>query len=168
MELNDMKGNLSVRRLLLAVSLVLFAGHPLSAEEKTMLVVWATDGSKASYALTEHPKVTFTETSFVVTLHGEATNYPLNDVARITYESLQGTSISELWHNETPFTVSGNYLLFSTLQAGSTVAVYTAGGVLVQQESIVQDGSYAFPLPDITAGGYMVSINGVTYKFLKR
>ncbi|MBR6630030.1 MAG: hypothetical protein IKL03_08785, partial [Bacteroidaceae bacterium] len=79
------------------------------------LVVWAADGSKASYALTEHPKVTFTETSFVVTLHGEETSYPLTDVARITYENVQGTGISELWRNYPPFTVCGNFLLFSTL-----------------------------------------------------
>lgn len=132
------------------------------------LVVWATDGSKASYALTEHPKVTFTETSFVVTFHGEEASHPLTDVARITYENVQGTGISELWRNNPPFTVSGNLLLFSTLQAGSTVAVYTAGGVLVQQEYIAQDGSYAFPLSNITAGVHMVCVNGVTYKFLKR
>ncbi len=138
------------------------------ANSAPSLVVWATDGSKASYALMENPQVTFTETSFVVTFHGEKTSYPLTDIVRITYENVQGTGISELWCSELPFVVSGNFLFFSTLQAGSMVTVYTAGGVLVQQEFIVQDGSYAFPLSSITSGVYMVSINGVTYKLLKR
>ena len=51
------------------------------------LLVWSKDGSHESYALSNHPKVTFTETDIVVTVGGKATNYALDNVARFTYSS---------------------------------------------------------------------------------
>ena len=138
------------------------------ADDAPALVVWNADGSKANYALEESPKVTFTETTLVVTLHGKATSYPLESLTRVTYENVQGTGISDLWYCAPSFSVQGNLLVFAALKADSDIAVYTLDGQLLHKERIVTAGRYAFPLSDITDGVYMVSVNGVTYKFLKR
>lgn len=130
--------------------------------------VWGTDGSMVSYALEDSPKVTFTETTLVVTLHGKATSYPLENLARVTYENVQGTGIGDLWSHEPQFSVYDNLLIFPSLKQGSTVAVYTLDGLLIHQEYITENGRYAFPLTDVSAGVYMLSVNGVTHKFMKR
>lgn len=163
-----MKSRMIKQAVCLAFALAALLPLQAFADDAPALVVWNADGSKANYALEESPKVTFTETALVVTLHGKATSYPLESLSRVTYENVQGTGISDLWNCAPSFSVQGNLLVFSALKADSDIAVYTLDGQLLHKERIVTAGRYAFPLSDITDGVYMVSVNGVTYKFLKR
>ena len=63
---------------------------------------------------------------------------------------------------------SGESLLFPALKANSTVSVYSLNGTLVFKKTIHQNGEYAFPLSNLNAGVYMVNVNGLTYKIMKR
>ena len=53
----------------------------VSAEEiKSQLVVWAKDGTKVAYMLSEKPKITFTETDLVITANDIEVNYALENM----------------------------------------------------------------------------------------
>ena len=132
------------------------------------LVVWAKDGTKVAYALAEKPKVTFTETDLVITAKGVEVNYSLENMARFTYESNDESAIINLQTDESPFKFTGESLLFPALKANSTVSVYSLNGTLVFKKTIRQNGEYAFPLSNLNAGVYMVNVNGLTYKIMKR
>lgn len=134
----------------------------------THLVVWAKDGTKKAYALAEKPKVTFTETELVITTKGVEVDYPLENMARFTYEDDSPDAITNLQTDELSFKLDGESLLFPALKANSTVSVYTLKGTLVFKKTVCQNGEYAFPLSNLNAGVYMVNVNGLTYKIMKR
>ena len=153
---------------LLALLLSFTCLSAMADEPKTQLVVWAKDGTKVAYALAEKPKVTFTETDLVIKAKGVEVNYSLVNMARFTYETNDETTIVNLQTEESLFKLTGESLLFPSLKANSTVSVYSLNGTQVLKKTIRQKGEYAFPLSNLSAGVYMVNVNGLTYKIVKR
>lgn len=132
-------------------------------------VVWAKDGTKVAYALAEKPKVTFTETDLVITTKDVEVNYSLENMARFTYEKDNSTTaITNIQTDESPFKLNEGTLLFPSLNANSTVSVYSLNGTLVFKKTVHQNGEYGFNLSNLNAGVYMVNVNGLTYKIVKR
>lgn len=157
-----------MKQKLLLVLLSCFCLSAMADEPKTLLVVWAKDGTQVAYALAEKPKVTFTETDLVITANGVEVNYTLENMARFTYEDNISTAITNLQTDESTFKLDGETLLFPALKANSIVSVYSLNGMLVFKKTIHQNGEYAFPLSNLNTGVYMVNVNGLTYKIVKR
>lgn len=132
------------------------------------LVVWAKNGTKVAYALIEKPKVTFTETDLVIIANGVEVNYALENMARLTYEKNTSSVITNLQTNEPTFMLDGESLLFPVLKANSTVSIYSANGTLVFKQTVHKTGEYSFPISNLKTGVYMVNVNGITYKIVKR
>lgn len=149
--------------LMSLISLSAIADEPI-----TQLIVWAKDGTQVAYALAEKPKVTFTETDLVITANGVEVNYTLENMARFTYEGNTATSITNLQTDESPFKVTGESLLFPALKENCTVAVYSLNGTLIFKKTVRQNGEYAFPLSNLNTGVYMINVNGLTYKIVKK
>ena len=157
-----------MKQKLLLVLLSCFSLSAMADEPKTQLVVWAKDGTQVAYALAEKPKVTFTETDLVITANGVEVNYTLENMARFTYEDNTATAITNLQTDESTFKLDDESLLFPALKANSTVSVYSLNGTLIFKKTVRQNGEYAFPLSNLNAGVYMVNVNGLTYKIVKR
>lgn len=153
---------------LLTMLLSFLCLQTMAEKPKTQLVVWAKDGTRVAYALAEKPKVTFTVSDLVITTNGVEVNYSLDNMVRFTYEANDISSITNLQTDESVFKLNGESLLFPTLKANSTIYVYSLNGSLVFKKTVLQDGEYAFPLSDLNAGVYMVNVNGLTYKIVKR
>lgn len=153
----------------LLLSLLLgFSFFAKAENNPTNLVVWAKDGTKVAYALAEKPKVTFTETDLVITANGVEVNYTLENMARFTYEDNILTAITNLQTDESTFKLDGESLLFPTLKANSTVSIYSLNGTLIFSKIVREAGEYSFPLSNLNVGVYLVSVNGLTYKIMKR
>ena len=153
---------------LLALLLAFTCLSAMADEPKTQLVVWAKDGTMVVYALAEKPKVTFTETDLVITANGVEVNYSLENMARFTYEDNDATAITNLQTDKTSIKLDGDALLFPALKANSTVSLHTLNGTLVFNKTVKVAGEYSFPLSDLNAGVYVVTVNGLTCKIVKR
>ena len=140
----------------------------IANEPKTQFVVWAKDGTKVAYALAEKPKVTFTDNDLVITANGVEVNYPLENMKRFTYEENTATAISNLQTGKASFKLDGESLLFLDLKANSTVSLNSLNGTIVFNKTIRIAGEYSFPLSGLNAGVYLVTVNGLTYKIVKR
>jgi len=140
----------------------------MADEPKTQLVVWAKDGTKVAYALAEKPKITFTETNLVIAAQGVEVNYMLENMARFTYESNTATAITNLKTGKASVRLDGESLLFPSLSANSTVSLHALNGTLIFNKTVQAAGEYSFPLSNLNAGVYVVSVNGLTYKIMKR
>lgn len=149
--------------LFLSVSAVL----TMAKEPITRLVIWSKDGTKVVYALAEKPKMTFVENELVVKTNNIEVNYNLDNMSRFTYDSGDITGITNL-KTERPFSIQGEALIFPTLSANSTISIYSLNGSIVFKKKVRNIGEYAFPLSSIAAGIYMVNVNGLTYKIVKR
>lgn len=140
----------------------------MAEEVKTHVVLWAKDGTKVAYALVEKPKITFTETSLVIIAKDGEVNYPLDNMSRITYESSDISAIRNIITDELLIKMDGDYLLFPSLSANSVVSIHSLKGQQILKKIIQKAGEYSFPLSNLSAGVYMVTVNGLTYKILKK
>lgn len=136
--------------------------------KKTNLVVWSKEGHKVAYALSETPKLTFTETDLVIETSRVTVNYNLDNLARFTYESDEEEAIHNLETGDNTFRFDGDMLLFPSLTAGSTVSIHSLSGALIIYKTIQTAGEYTFPLSHLDKGVYMVTVNGLTYKIVKK
>lgn len=148
--------------------LPLYSMVTVANETINSLVVWAKDGTKVAYVLADKPKVTFTETEMVITSNGIEVNYALEKMSRFTFENSTMTGITNLNNGKTSLKLERESLLFPSLKANSTVSVYSANGTLVFKQTVRKDGEYSFPISNLNAGIYMVNVNGLTYKIMKR
>ena len=145
-----------------------FVSFTAVAAKSTMhLAVCTKDGSKVLYALEEKPKITFTDTELVITTKSVEIAYALSDMNLLTYENGETTGITNL-HDNADFKLDGNAIVFSKLKAKDIVSLYSINGTLVFKKTVTVDGEYAVSLNDIETGVYVVSVNGLTYKFMKK
>lgn len=157
-----------MKKKLLMLLITLSSLSAIADEIKTHLVVWAKDGTKVAYALDERPKVTFTEIDLIISSKGVDVNYTLDNMDRFTYESGDNTAIRNLKTGEVSFRLDGESLLFLNLSVNSTVSLRTLNGTLVFSKTIQEPGEYSFPLSSLNSGVYLVTVNGLTYKIVKR
>ncbi len=89
-------------------------------------------------------------------------------MARFTYEKSSSTRITNLENGETSFKLDGELLLFPSLKANSTIAIYSTNGTLVFKQTVRQNGEYAFSVSNLNTGVYIVNVNDLSYKIIKR
>lgn len=131
------------------------------------LAVCTKNGSKVLYALDDKPKITFTNTEVIITTKGLEIAYALIDVNSFTYEKVENTGVTSLY-GDTFFKLDGESIIFSRLKAKDIVSLYSINGTLVLKKAVTMDGEYAVSLNDIEAGAYIVKVNSLTYKFIKK
>ena len=134
----------------------------------THLVIHAKDGTKVAYALENKPKVTFSETDLIISADNVNVAYPLQDMATIVYETGIESGIIDLQTEEPLFQLVGETLLFHAQNTINTISIYSISGNNILTKTIPQDVEYAFPLSQLTYGVYIVKLNGLTYKIVKR
>lgn len=134
------------------------------------LIMWAKDGSKiATYALVERPKVTFNENRFAVECTGvEIEYYELEELARFTYEKDSETAVRNVLKDGPTFKMNRESILFTSLKEHSTISIYSIDGGLVLRKTLQQTGEYTLPISNLTAGVYMINVNGSTFKIVKK
>lgn len=159
-----MKAFTRILLALLLLPLPMFAADDAAQQ----LVITSKDGKTVIYAFNEEPKVSFTDTELVVTSKDATVSYPLSSMALITYKLGAATGITNIATDETTFRMDGSALVFPSLAAGSKVTVSTTAGAVVLSKKISTAGKYSFPLSELANGVYMVSVNGQTYKIVKK
>ena len=157
-----------MKKKLLMLLLSFISLSAIADETKSFLVVWAKDGTQVAYALAEKPKIMFTETDLIIKANEVEVNYPLNNMARFTYEADDFTAIRNLRTDEVSFNLDGESLIFPALHANSTVSLHSLNGALIFSKTVHTAGEYSFPLSNLNAGVYVVTVNGLTYKIVKR
>lgn len=147
----------------------LLAGTVFSfAESRLSLVILLNDNSQIVYSLSEEPKITFTKSDMLVKTNTLDVSYALDNVVRYTYESRDvATDVIDI-SNESQIVQQRDMLLFENLQKGSNIDVYTASGMLVLHCQTTSSGAYALPIEILLRGVYVVNVNGLTYKMIKR
>ena len=154
------------RKLTILLSLLLtFSAN--ATEPVKNLAVWTKDGTKVLYSLLENPKITFTATDVIITTNSVDITYALENMLRFTYETHEPSIINDVILENTSFTYDGESLFFSSLPSNSVISIHTLNGLLIYKKTICHD-CYLLPLSNLSAGVYLVSVNGLTYKIAKK
>ena len=133
-----------------------------------LLVVWAKDGSKPSFALSENPSISFTASDLVVKTKDVEVNYALANLLRLTYEKNDITGVTDIATGKPLLRLQRNAIYFPLLPAQSQVDVYRTNGTKVMSKRIEKEGAYTFSIEELAAGTYLVRVEGDTYKIVKR
>ena len=132
------------------------------------LVVWTRDGAKTVFELRQDPSVTFEEGGLVVRSNGVEAKFSISDLLRWTYQQRTVTGISDASADKTHPFMEGDHLVVSQLKEGTTVRIYAADGREVLQKTMTRDGACRIPLNRLRTGVYVVQVNSLTYKILRK
>lgn len=139
---------------------------PIIANESVNLMIWAKNGTKMVYDLSEEPKVFFTSEQLIVKTYEMEASYNLSEISRITYEDAE-TDISDAVIDE-PLRFDGETLLITNSSEKTNVCIYTLNGELVQKYSVNASDMFTISLSSFNAGIYIVRVNELIYRILKR
>ena len=133
------------------------------------LVVWTRDGAKTVFVLRNDPRVAFEEGSLVIRdEHGTEFTFTIADLVRWTYQPRTVSGINDTSADRAHPFMDGEQLVISQLKEGTTVRVYAADGREVLQKTMKRDGACRIPLTRLQTGVYVVQVNTLTYKILKK
>lgn len=118
------------------------------------------------YELSEEPKVFFTSEQLIVKTDEMEASYSLSEISRITYENAV-TDISNTVTNE-PLRFDGETLFITSPSEKIDVCIYTLNGRLVQKYSMNTSDMSTISLSSYNAGIYIVRVNELIYRILKR
>ena len=165
-----------VKKMALTLAVVLCAAlsyaQRADSELKYCFVVWLHDGGKVSLPLDERPVVTYSDGNIVVSTSNSGGEYAHAAVRKFTIEEelLQDSETTDVAvaERDAQWQSLGDVMRFSTCTPGERVAVYNATGQLVAQYAISSDGTLQIPLLQFEEGIYIVKIQSITYKFIKK
>ena len=140
----------------------------MTARQREQLIILGKDGTKIAYALTDKPKITFTDSDLVVSVNGLTSNYLLINLLGITYSESDVMNISNAKDDFPLFYMNGNKLMFHKIKRDMALFLYKIDGSLVFKKRISKDSDTTISLSSIESGIYALQINGTAFKIIKK
>lgn len=156
-----------MRRKLITMLLLLAATVAWGQTEKR-LVVWQKSGEKVYFDLADLPETTFEDGKLVIKTNQATVSYQLENILRYTYQGFVATGI-EQQANDRTVTISreADEVTFGNLPEGSTVSLYAANGVLLEQTRIDNVKTFTLSIKDRPSGVYIVKAGKETIKLTR-
>lgn len=131
--------------------------------------VWMNDGSAISFLLAEKPRITLNNTFVYCKTEEEELTFPLNQVHKYTLEANEyhSTSISNHIKNGS-VRYKDNIVFLDGLASTSIIQIYNQNGILVESYRIGKENSSMISLEKYMPGIYIVRINDISYKLIKK
>lgn len=150
-----------IRRLLLVLLVVL-----LSVPAKAgvgYLVVSERNGTTTYFALSGKPVVRTSGGQVAVTAPESNISVAIADVKDITFSNEVPTSIGKIVVSQPSFLGNGS-VLFSGLNPGDKVFVYTTAGATANSATATTDGTCSLDLKQLPRGVYIIRTPNASYK----
>lgn len=132
----------------------------------TQLVITTADSSRVVYALNQYPTLTFSNGNVIIATPTTSTSYLLSTIAYFSYENLNNTSVKPNTQKE--IIITDEMITIPELMENSSAALYSIDGRTIMQESVGNNGDYSLSLSNLQSGKYLIVVNGITYKFIKK
>ena len=131
------------------------------------IVVTTLDGTTMEYLIDVDTKVRIDKPNLVIETEGVVLNYELEKMAQMRYgKRFIPTGINGVAVEEQPFKWEDETVFFYCLPSNTLIEVFTTDGKLVVSRQC--SGNFQLPLNTLTNGVYLVKVNDVTYKIVKR
>ena len=149
-----------MRRKLITMLLLLAATVAWGQTEKR-LVVWQKSGEKVYFDLADLPETTFEEGKLVIKTNQATVSYQLENILRYTYQGFVATGIEQQANDRTDEVTFGN------LPEGSTVGLYAANGMLLEQFKTNAGKTFTLSIRHRPSGVYIVKAGKETIKLTR-
>ncbi len=154
-----------MKNLYIVIMLLTLIALSAKAQNKEVLNVWMTDGTKSSVLLDYHPTVIFNLSQLIIKSNNQTIEIPYDQISYFTYSENEESSISdvviggenknELW-------------LFSETLTTENFTVYTIDGQKIFMNLYQKDGMQILNLASLASGIYIIKVNNKSYKITKR
>ena len=134
----------------------------------TSLIILFKDKTTQAFELADQPLITIAGTDLKVSARNADVTIPLSDIVRYTFQKRNTTGITETEQNAETVDYRDGVLTLSGLKAGSTVSLYALDGRLMQSKTVLHDGTFRHSLASLSQGIYIVKVNNLSYKIMKR
>lgn len=136
----------------------------IQAQTQT-LVLWHANGTTTDVDLYTEPKVTFTDTTLLISSTVLDMEYPAEEIVRFTYKD-RDTRIESL-KDAIDYRQEDGCIIFHGLRGH--VAIYRPDGIRILVPLTVEGVDNAIlPLSSLPRGTYIINVNGRTSKFMRK
>lgn len=153
-----------MKKFLLAFMLMVL-GIATHAVDYVGILVTLVDGSTATVSFEEKPVIKLQPDKLVVQTDVATTEFDRTKVARFNYiTDLSG--IDAIAQEQVQIKNNGDALYFNSIATDSEITLYSTEGKLLKRCSAT--GNYTINIADLPTGIYIVSVNGISTKIVKR
>jgi len=161
-------------RFLSFLTMLLLTVGGRAADEQQLLVVNFIDGTSLELALSETPRLQFPDTRIVVeagTFAAEYQRYRIKDIhfanaVDVDAIVMPQTDSRSQWRID--YTRPDEVIVTGPME-GRSVSLYSVGGARIDRHSAMSPSSCRLSLAGLSAGTYIVSVDGVTsFKIIVR
>lgn len=135
------------------------------AQNKEVLNVWMTDGTKSSVLLDYHPTVVFNLSQLIIKSDNQTIEIPYDQISYFTYSENEESSISDV---EIGGENKNELWLFSEPLTTDNFTVYTIDGQKIFLNLYQKGGMQILNLASLASGIYIIKVNNKSYKITKR
>ena len=155
-------------RLTFTILLLMLAMATWAQNATPRLVVWHKSGEKTYFELNEMPETTFEDGLLVIRSSKASASFQLENILRYTYEGVSPSAI-DLLPSERAVIIAkdGDAVTFRNLPDGTSVSVYSANGMLVEQRTVTAGQPLTISIAQHPAGVYVVKAGKETIKLMK-
>ena len=95
-------------------------------------------------------------------------SFPLSNLKRFTFKNSDEVAIANIINDEPIINMDENQLVFQSLKENSIVGIYGLNGIEILRKTVHKTGNYSFYIGNLSNGVYIVSVNGLNYKLIKK
>lgn len=156
-------------KTLLTIGFLLLSSLGMLAQEAMALTVTTTDGQKQYFVLSDMPVARIVDDNLIIESMESECSYPLDVVGKWTYTRVAHTDIEAVGNIDMHgVKIDDDLLLFGECDVKRDVTVTNSAGQIVRHETIAPHATARLSLSALAPGVYMVTVNNVTIKVIKR
>jgi hypothetical protein len=160
--------------LLVPLMCFLALGSYVAKAGENQVLLTLTDGDAVTMSFSQTPKITLSDGSVVVEYDEDGAHWTIyyapSAIKKVSFGAAETVGIESAPDAVKPGNIdfSNGVFTFSGFKGGDRVYLYNIGGVKVNSYTIPSNGSVEVSTSSLPAGIYVITINGLTYKFNKR
>lgn len=134
-----------------------------------ILVLWHRNGSTTEISLYAKPRITFSTDKLNVQGTEISLEFPIDDIIKFTYKKEETQSVIEIPREKMGVIRDGERITFNGIKSLDQVSLYNMNGIRIPIRPYhTADGNVSLSLYSIPTGIYLIRVNGLTYKIMKR
>jgi hypothetical protein len=156
--------------LLVPLMCLLTLGSYVANASENQVLLLLNSGKSVTFSFAQTPKITYAGSTVTVAYGNESLEYAISDILKLAFGASETVGIEDA-----PAAVKAGDIAyangvyqFSGFKAGERVYLYTVAGVLAKSYTIPGSGSLEVSTASLASGIYVITIDGITYKFNKR
>lgn len=127
------------------------------------MTVKTVNGTTTDFVLTANTKISIADGNLNVKTSNGTTAFPLQTLTSITYK--QAVGVNGILQDSEFYEIDGTMVHFPAADIQRTITITSVNGIVMDSQVLAAGKSSELSLADYQPGVYIITINGISYKF---